>query len=120
MSRTRSAAIWRGDALRSSVVPDGGGQMRVRVWRYDVPTDVRAEFEREYGPDGSWARLFAASAGFVGTSLYVGVGSPTSYLTVDRFADDDAWQLFRAEHDTAYREVGVRLRHLTTAQEEII
>ena len=39
--------------------------MTVRVWRYDVPADLREEFEREYGPDGSWASLFAASPGFV-------------------------------------------------------
>ena len=94
--------------------------MMVRVWRYDVSADVRAEFEREYGPDGSWARLFAASRGFVATSLYVEVGSPTSYLTVDRFADDDAWQQFRAEHEVAYQEVGERLRHLTTGQAELV
>ena len=94
--------------------------MTVRVWRYDVPPDVREEFEREYGPDGSWARLFAASPGFVATSLYVDVGSPTSYLTVDRFANDEAWQQFRTEHDAAYREVGRRLQHLTTRQEDLV
>ena len=94
--------------------------MRVRVWRYDVPTDVREEFEEEYGPNGSWARLFANSPGFLGTSLYVDVRSRKSYLTVYRFADDEAWQLFRAEHDSAYQEVGVRLRHLTTAQDDLV
>ena len=94
--------------------------MTVRVWRYDVPTDVCDEFELEYGPDGSWATLFATSPGFVATSLYVDVGSPTSYLTVDRFADDQAWQRFRAEHEKAYQEVGERLRHLTTSQEELV
>lgn len=94
--------------------------MMVRVWRYDVPTDVREEFEREYGPDGSWARLFAASPGFIATTLYVEVGSPTSYLTVDRFADDKAWRLFRAEHNIAYQELGERLRHLTVGQEDLV
>ena len=94
--------------------------MTVRVWRYDVPGDAREEFEREYGPDGSWARLFATSPGFVATSLYVDVASPTSYLTVDEFADHEAWRQFRAEHDAAYREIGERLRHLTTAQEELV
>jgi hypothetical protein len=94
--------------------------MAVRVWRYDVPADVREEFEREYGPDGSWARLFAASPGFVATNLYVDVGSSTSYLTVDQFADHEAWQQFRTQHDAAYREVGERLRHLTTVQEELV
>jgi hypothetical protein len=97
-----------------------GGLMTVRVWRYEVATDVREEFEREYGPGGSWARLFAASPGFVATSLYVEVGSPASYLTVDRFADDQAWQQFRSEHDTAYQELGERLGHLTIAQEELV
>jgi hypothetical protein len=65
---------------------------------------------------GAALRLFAR---FVATSLYVEVGSPTSYLTVDRFADDEAWQQFRAEHDMAYREVGERLRHLTVGQEDL-
>ena len=94
--------------------------MKVRVWRYDVPTDVREEFEREYGPEGSWAKLFAASPGFLGTSLYIDVGSATTYVTVDLFADDEAWLLFRAEHDTAYQEIGARLRHLTAAQEDLV
>jgi hypothetical protein len=93
--------------------------MTVRVWRYDVPADLREEFEREYGPDGSWARLFTASPGFVATSLYVEVGSPTHYLTVDRFATHDAWLQFRAQHQEAYEDLGRRLRHLTTAQEEL-
>ena len=94
--------------------------MLLRVWRYDVPTDRREEFEREYGPSGSWARLFAASPGFVATTLYADVESPTSYLTVDRFVDDDAWQRFRADHGGAYRELAKRLRHLTTNQEVLV
>lgn len=94
--------------------------MKVRVWRYDVPPDVQEEFEREYGPNGSWAQLFASSPGFVATGLYVEVESPTSYLTVDQFTDDDAWQDFRTEHDTGYRALGERLRHLTAVQEKLV
>ncbi len=93
--------------------------MLVRVWRYQVPDQVRAEFEREYGPAGSWALLFARSAGFVDTSLYVEVTSPGSYLTVDRFASDEDWDRFLDENRTAYSELGTRLEHLTSAQEEI-
>ena len=38
------------------------------MWRYLVADEHRAEFEREYGSDGSWVRLFATGAGFVDTA----------------------------------------------------
>lgn len=94
--------------------------MKVRVWRYDVATEVRDEFEREYGPGGSWARLFALSPGFVDTTLYADVTRPGSYLTVDRFADESAWRRFRVEHEAAYLSLGTQLQHLTLEQEELV
>ena len=94
--------------------------MKVRVWRYDVAPQVREEFEREYGPAGPWASLFALSPGFVDTTLYADVTAPGCYLTVDRFTDEPAWQEFRTAHDAAYQALGVRLQHLTTEQQELV
>lgn len=94
--------------------------MKVRVWRYEVAVAAREEFEHEYGADGAWAQLFARSEGFVDTVLYAEVGSPGSYLTVDRFSSDAAWERFRVDHDTAYRALGERLCHLTLAQDEVV
>jgi hypothetical protein len=94
--------------------------MKVRVWRFDVPDTVRDEFEREYGPDGSWAVLFRRSAGFLGTELFRDVTRPGSYVTVDRFVGEAAWQAFRAEHAHEYEALGERLAHLTADQEELI
>lgn len=93
--------------------------MLVRVWRYDVPPGMRADFEREYGPDGAWAVLFGRCDGFAGTELFADVARPGSYLTVDRFADDAAWRTFREQHGAEYEALGRRLEHLTTAQEEL-
>jgi hypothetical protein len=94
--------------------------MKTRVWRYQVAAPVREEFEREYGADGSWARLFALSPDFVDTTLYVDVTRRGSYLTVDRFVDDGAWARFRAEHAAAYLELGTQLADLTVEQEELV
>lgn len=94
--------------------------MKVRVWRYRVSAEHRGEFEREYGPHGSWARLFARSPGFVDTTLYADVGSTSSYLTVDRFTDEAAWAAFRSGHAAAYEALGARLAHLTGAQEALV
>jgi hypothetical protein len=46
---------------------------------------VAREFERMYGPDGAWARLFEAADGFLETELCGRVGQPDCYMTVDRF-----------------------------------
>jgi hypothetical protein len=94
--------------------------MKVRVWRYDVAPSARDEFVREYGPAGSWARLFARSPTFVDTALYGDVTRAGSYLSVDRFVDDLGWTAFRLEHDAAYLRPGDALQHLTVAQEELV
>jgi hypothetical protein len=43
--------------------------MFVIVWTYEVPADRRAGFEAAYGPNGSWAQLFARAPGFGGVEL---------------------------------------------------
>jgi hypothetical protein len=92
----------------------------VRVWRFLVADEHRAEFEREYGGGGSWAQLFATSAGFVDTSLYADTATPGCYLTVDRFESAAAWERFQAENTSAYAELGERLGHLTVEQHELV
>jgi len=94
--------------------------MKVRVWRYHVAEEMREEFEREYGTDGSWAVLFATATGFVETTLYREARSTSTYLTVDRFVSEDAWLRFRRENDAAYTALGERLAHLTLEQEELV
>ena len=63
----------------------------VIVWKYEVGEATRDEFEREYGPNGVWVRLFTRVAGFRGTELLRGAAGV--YLTIDR------WES-RADHDT--------------------
>jgi heme-degrading monooxygenase HmoA len=91
----------------------------VRIWRYDVADDQQAEFERVYGPDGDWARLFAASDGFMGTELYVRLGETGRYLTVDRFTSLAAWESFRTEHSTSYAELDLATERLRLTEDEL-
>ena len=53
------------------------------VWEFVVRADATPRFERAYGPDGDWARLFAAHDGFRGTVLLRDLSQPRRYLTVD-------------------------------------
>src|SRR5688572_27223875 len=53
------------------------------VWEFVVRADAVERFERAYGPQGPWARLFAAHDGFRGTVLLRDLAEPRRYLTVD-------------------------------------
>ncbi len=90
-----------------------------RVWQYDVRPGTEQEFEDVYRTDGSWARLFSASDGYLGTELFRSLDVPGRYLTVDRFVDLEAWQRFWSEHRSAYERLDERCAGLTVAEQEL-
>ena len=93
--------------------------MKIRVWQYDVRVGSTADFERIYGRDGAWARLFSRSDGFIGTELYRAVDRQDRYLTVDVFTDDASWQRFLLEHRVAYDDLDRQSSELTVAEQEL-
>jgi heme-degrading monooxygenase HmoA len=92
----------------------------VRVWQYEVVPGSEVEFERVYGSDGDWARLFATSVGYLGTGLFRDVEQPGRYLTVDRFSGVDAWQQFLQAHREQYDALDARTAELTAAEIELV
>ena len=94
--------------------------MMIRVWEYAVAEDSVGDFEREYGADGAWARLFASSSGFEGTDLFVSLSRPGRYLTVDRFTDEAAWDRFQAEHRDAYLRLDAETEGLAVDERALI
>jgi hypothetical protein len=94
--------------------------MVVRVWQYDVVPGVEAEFERVYGRDGDWARLFAQSAGYLGTGLFRDVDVPGRYLTVDRFSGLDVWERLLDVHGAEYEALDVRCARLTASEIQLV
>jgi heme-degrading monooxygenase HmoA len=73
----------------------------VTVWEYRLVTDVET-FERVYGPDGDWARLFARGDGFLGTSLHRSVEGERRYLVLDRWESQAAAERFAERHAAEY------------------
>lgn len=86
------------------------------VWRFTVRSDRTEEFERHYGPDGTWAALFRNGAGYIGTQLFKSTSVPAEYVTVDTWESEAAFREFRAAHSSAYEELDARLESLTTAE----
>ena len=93
--------------------------MFVVVWQFEITEEKIAAFEAAYGADGAWARLFAASADYRGTELLRDAYVPGLYLTIDRWASEEAFRAFRKEHDSPYEALDRSCDELTSKETRI-
>lgn len=77
----------------------------VYLWQFQVRPQHRLEFERHYGPDGTWVTLFRQAPGYVGTLLLRDSGTPFRYVTVDRWEGREHYEHFRQQFATQYEQV---------------
>lgn len=87
------------------------------VWRYRVRAEKAGEFERVYGAEGDWTRLFRQGEGYVGTQLYREAGAGDNYLTVDEWRSQADYDRFRQSRAIDYGEVDRRCEALTISEE---
>ncbi|MDP1570186.1 MAG: antibiotic biosynthesis monooxygenase family protein [Vicinamibacterales bacterium] len=77
------------------------------IWAFHVRPGAEAEFERHYGPDGTWVALFRQAPGYLDTRLLKDRAVPGRYVTIDRWESEGAYRAFRerhaAEHDAIDR-----------------
>jgi heme-degrading monooxygenase HmoA len=93
--------------------------MFVVVWQFEIAEDKIPAFEAAYGPEGSWAQLFRTSPDYQGTELLRDAYIPGLYLTIDRWASDDAFRAFRKAHDADYETLDRACDALTTRETRI-
>ena len=86
------------------------------VWEFQVLSGREAEFEQHYGPNGTWAGLFAQAAGYVETVLLKDAANAGRYLTVDRWVDEAAYRAFRSAYSRQYEQLDQQCAKLTTAE----
>ncbi|HJU89841.1 MAG TPA: antibiotic biosynthesis monooxygenase family protein [Gemmatimonadaceae bacterium] len=83
------------------------------VWAFRVRPGAAAEFERLYGPDGDWVRLFRRSPGYLGTELWRDADVTGRYVTIDRWRSRADCEGFIAGHAQEYAEIDARGARLT-------
>lgn len=91
----------------------------IYIWEFEVRPGKEAEFEREYGPEGMWVRLFQGAPGYRETSLLRDPIHPRRYLTIDRWESEAAYQAFRAAHAREYAAIDAKCEGLTVAEREV-
>ncbi len=87
--------------------------MYVIVWEFIIAAENAAEFEAVYGPDGKWAKLFAASEAYVQTRLSHDTADPSRYFTMDFWDSRQAHEQFRCEHAREYEALDQACERLT-------
>jgi heme-degrading monooxygenase HmoA len=86
------------------------------LWEFIVKPEHVVEFQRHYGPEGSWVTLFRRAPGYIDTLLLRDRTNPVRFITIDRWQSADAHGAFRSAFAQEYAQLDARFSHLT-AQE---
>ena len=86
------------------------------VWEFHVTRDSRRAFERAYGPNGDWARLFRRGEGYIRTELIRDRDVPGRYVTLDFWTSRLAYQKFRRQYLAHYKAIDKRCEALTQSE----
>lgn len=89
------------------------------VWEFEVEPASVAAFERHYGPEGSWAKLFSRAPGYIETLLLRDANEPLRYLTIDRWRSAEDYKTFRAAFKDEYERLDEQCEALTTKETAI-
>jgi heme-degrading monooxygenase HmoA len=77
----------------------------IYLWQFQVKRRCRDDFEKHYGPNGSWETLFRQAPGYVGTLLLRDSANPLRYVTVDRWQSREKYHAFRQAFAEQYAEI---------------
>jgi heme-degrading monooxygenase HmoA len=88
----------------------------VVIWEFRVKSGKRREFQRVYGPNGDWARLFRSGKGYVRTELIGDLKTPRRYLTIDYWSSRAAYLRFKKENRAEYQRIDEKCASLTEGE----
>jgi heme-degrading monooxygenase HmoA len=77
--------------------------MFVALWEFEVKPGCEKPFQKVYGPEGDWAKLFRSDANYQETRLLHDPAHPAIYLTLDFWASRQAYERFMESHTAEYQ-----------------
>jgi heme-degrading monooxygenase HmoA len=93
--------------------------MFVALWEYEVKPGDEERFEKAYGPDGDWVRLFRSDTHYYETRLVRDSLRRDVYLTMDFWETRQAYEEFMAGHRPDYEAIDARGEELTVTERRI-
>ena len=80
-----------------------------RVWLFRPPAGSEDEFRRAYSADGPWAEVFRQGAGYLGSRLLGPAEADGWWMTIDSWADGQAFETFQSQHRADYERLDEEL-----------
>src|SRR5215470_4654741 len=93
--------------------------MFVVLWEFEVKPGREERFERVYGADGEWVRLFRSDANYQGTRLLRDASRDGIYLTIDTWRSREAYERFREAAAERYAAIDAECQGLTKSERHI-
>jgi heme-degrading monooxygenase HmoA len=90
-----------------------------RIFSYQVASAQKRTFQKTYGPNGPWARLFAQADGYLGTKLLKRTSEENEYVTIDAWISETAWLAFIGSFRQRYEQLSSRCRTLYQVELEV-
>jgi len=97
--------------------PDSWGYLI--IWEFRVRLRMKKRFEAAYGPEGEWARFFGQEKQYLGTELIRDLKRSRTYLTLDFWTSQKAYEKFRKRHAAEYKAIDLKCKALTESEHEI-
>ncbi len=94
--------------------------MFVILWEFEVKPGSEGRFQRVYGPNGAWVRLFRRDPHFRGTQLRRDPSRPLYYFTIDFWDSETAYKKFLANNRARYQELDRDTAGLTLQERRIL
>jgi heme-degrading monooxygenase HmoA len=89
------------------------------TWEFQVRPSAEKHFRKLYGPDGGWARLFSQDESYMGTELIRDLKGIRTYLTLDFWTSEEAYDAFRKRHHAKYEALDRKYEEMTDGEREI-
>jgi hypothetical protein len=88
----------------------------IYIWEFNVPIEFQESFERHYGPNGAWAKLFRQSPDYIETLLLRDQKLRGRYVTVDRWLSKISYLAFRDTHSQQYDHLDRECERFTSSE----
>ena len=93
--------------------------MFVALWEYEVKPSGEERFEKAYGPEGEWVRLFRSDPSYRETRLVRDAIRTATYITLDFWNSREAYENFMATHKAEYHALDAAGEELTATERRI-
>lgn len=93
--------------------------MFVVLWEFEVKPGYEEQFERAYGPDGEWVRLFRSDPNYLQTRLLRDPSRKQVYMTLDFWKSRESYQSFQDSHQDVYRSIDKACEQFTSTEKSL-